>query len=99
LKPVYMYTSTYTIPVSSSASSTRTRIETPRLLYSHCSCKELRALHPREQGLKRFPSAWISGAIVELRALHPREQGLKLTVQYLSSTYDYFERFIHENKD
>jgi len=81
----------------SSASSTRTRIETV-LTRQWSLWSILRALHPREQGLKLEECASFPNA-AHLRALHPREQGLKLRSCLVNVDRRCFERFIHENKD
>ena len=77
---------------SSSASSTRTRIETVQIFcYNRGSL--LRALHPREQGLKPIHRGGCRDD-VRLRALHPREQGLKLIFSFCSIGHS-FLRALH----
>jgi len=85
---------------SSSASSTRTRIETDSIAaIRRRPASVLRALHPREQGLKLGDIRQLFNPL-HLRALHPREQGLKPHKRHtITINRTYFERFIHENKD
>ena len=60
----------------------------------------LRAIHPREQGLKLSLGLRIWSMRISLRAIHPREQGLKHDSQdHRRHIPIAFERFIQENKD